>query len=129
MTKEVGNGNLIPFDQLSEERQREIRSMGGKASAAKKRKRKSMRDALDYILANPATDKRIRNQAADMLGIEPEEVDNQALILASMLKESLKGSVQAASFVRDTIGEMPVKEIQVEEIIATPLAPIDESDM
>jgi hypothetical protein len=129
MPKEEGYSNLIPFNERSQDEVRSIASKGGVNSGRSRRKRKSMREALEYILESPASDNRLRNQVADLFGIDPEEVNNQSLILAAMLKQSLKGSVQAAGFIRDTVGEAPVKELQIEEVIPTPLAPIAEDEL
>lgn len=89
--------NLIPFNKLTEEEQRKIASMGGKASVEARRRRKTLKEELLLLL---------------------EENDNQKNITVALLNEAAKGNTKAFEIIRDSIGEKP---IEVQQIIETPI--------
>lgn len=112
--------NLIPFtsDQDREEAKKNGRK-GGIASGEARRKKKAMREAFDLMLSLPLKDEKA-NAFLDYLGIPEDERDNQMGIVVSMYKEAVThGSVQAAAFIRDTIGENPKEKVEVEGTINT----------
>ena len=76
------------------------------ASAAAKKRKISMREALKTVMRIdvPNADKR---EALETLGIEPT-IQN-AVILAALLKAA-DGDIEAARFVRDTVGEKPTEQ-------------------
>ena len=108
------NKNLRPFDTLTEEQQREIRSKGGKASVEAKRRRKKMRDLAQELLASealkldPAEAKRIATQ----LGLPPEEVSVSDLMLSSITQKAInEKDVSAFNAIRDTAEGKPMQSI------------------
>lgn len=98
--KNDGNGNLIPFDKLSEERQREIRSMGGKASAEKRMQKKTLKQELEILL-----------EMMDKNGHT-----NQEKISMAILAKAGKGDTKAYEVIRDTIGQKPVERVETTEV-------------
>ena len=50
--------NLIPFSERTESEQRQIAQKGGIASGAARRRKRSMKEAADYYLSLPETDRR-----------------------------------------------------------------------
>lgn len=96
--------NLIPFDQRTESEQREIAQKGGIASGAARRRRRSMRQAADYYLSLPETDRRTVNK---MLrdGIDPEDLDNQMAVVVGIAQAAKQGSPQAATVLLKMLGE------------------------
>lgn len=88
-----GTQNLIPFDERTEEEQREIRSKGGRASVEARRKRKTLREELLALLSDG---------------------DTQARISLSMIARAEAGSERAFEVIRDTIGEKPSDELKLE---------------
>ena len=68
--------NLVPFDQRTEREQREIAQLGGIASGRARRRKRAMREAADYYLSLPETDRR-RVNAMLRDQIKPEDIDNQ----------------------------------------------------
>lgn len=96
--------NLIPFNERTESEQRKIRSAGGKASGAARRRRKSLREAADYYLSLPvANTKRWNNLSKE--GIDPEDVDNQMAIIVGLSKAATLGDAKAAKVLFDLMGE------------------------
>ena len=112
------NENLIPFNERTEEEQRRIASMGGKASGEARRRKKSMKEQFDLLLSLPIKQdgkigQKIKEVAED-LGIPIEEVDNQMAMCINMFSASMsKNPTQAFASIQATIGEKPVEEIKV----------------
>ena len=80
-----GEQNLIPFDQRTEAEQKAIRTAGGIASGAARRRKRSLREAADLYLSLPVSDRRRWNKIARK-GVDPEDVDNQmAMIIVDLL--------------------------------------------
>ena len=98
------------------EEAREMGRLGGKRSAAVRKRRKTMAEALDEYLSarlqpsHPryAEIKRML-RTMGLLG-DGEEPDNQMLLLAGMMQRAQKDPT-AAAFVRDTVGERPTENI------------------
>lgn len=112
--------NLILFtSDQDREKARENGRKGGIASGEAKRKKKAMKEAFELMLSLPLKDEKA-NAFLDWLGIPEEERDNQMGIVVSMYKEAVThGSVQAAAFIRDTIGENPKEKVEIEGTINT----------
>lgn len=91
------------FNDMTAERQREIASMGGKASQEARRRRKTMREELEIML-----EKIIKDKAGNDTTI-------QNAITGALLMKANKGDVRAYEVIRDTIGEKPVEK---QEIVA-----------
>ena len=101
--------NLIPFDERTEEEQREIRASGGRASGESRRRKKSLREAAELYLSLPVSDKRAWNKLARD-GVDPEDVDNQMAIIAGLTIKAVKGDAKAAKLLFDLLGEQPKEE-------------------
>lgn len=101
--------NLIPFDERTEEEQREIRASGGRASGESRRRKKSLREAAELYLSLPVSDKRAWNKLAKD-GVAPEDVDNQMAIIAGLSIKAAKGDAKAAKVLFDLLGEQPKDE-------------------
>ena len=81
-----GEENLIPFNERTEEEQREIRRQGGIASGESRRRRKTLKEELELLL---------------------ESGDWQERISTAILEKAAAGSERAFEVIRDTIGEKP----------------------
>ena len=108
-----GSENLIPFHCRTPEEQRAIRSAGGKASQAKQRRQRTLREELLALLS------------------APEVQEKMCLALIGEATEGNKaGSVARAwELVRDTIGERPRDQLEVGNLDDKPLATVDLSKM
>ena len=85
--------NLIPFNQMTEEQQREIARKGGIASAEARKRRKTLKEELIALL---------------------ETNDNNNKISIAILNKALNGDIQAFTTIRDTIGEKPVDKVEAD---------------
>lgn len=96
--------NLIPFDQRSEDEQREIRRKGGIASGVARRRKRALKEAADLYLSLPVSDKRTWNRLARR-GIDPEDIDNQMLVIAGLTDAAACGDAKAAAVLFKALGE------------------------
>ena len=96
--------NLIPFDERTESEQREIAQMGGVASGAARRRKKSLKEAADLFLSLPVRDKR-RLNAMLRDGLQPEEIDNQMAVVVGMAKMAMAGDAKCAKVLITMLGE------------------------
>ena len=83
--------NLIPVTKRTPREQREISSMGGKASAEAKKARKTLKETLLMML---------------------EEGDTQNNITLALLQKALNGDTKAYEVIRDTVGEKPTDKVE-----------------
>ena len=79
----------------------EIARQGGIASGIAKREKRTMREIAEIILSKNVT-------TSD--GV----VTGKYAVLAKVIDKALKGDLQAAAFIRDTIGEKPTEKTQTE---------------
>ena len=100
-----GTKNLKPVRTVEEAKEKGRN--GGKKSGETRRAQKTMREAAKMLLNLKPTD-NIR-QNLERLGIEKTEHTNQVAILAKVMLQALNGDMDAAKFMRDTIGESPVQ--------------------
>lgn len=114
-----GRANLIPFNKLSEEEQKEIRSKGGKASGEARRKKRDMREVAKAILEHAMNEAQID----EVLGNSKELLDGDksvmAVLTARMVQEAGKGSYKHYETLRDTAGFKPKDEIGISADIMT----------
>lgn len=89
----LNEDNLIPFNELTEEKQREIARKGGIASGEARRRKKTLKEELIALL---------------------ETNDNNNKISIAILNKALNGDIQAFTTIRDTIGEKPVDKVEAD---------------
>lgn len=82
--------NLIPFNELTEEKQRELARKGGIASGEARRARKTFREELITLLENGNTQEKIS---------------------VALIQQALEGNTKAFEVIRDTVGEKPVDKV------------------
>ena len=96
--------NLIPFNERTESEQREIAQQGGIASGKARRRKRSMKEAADYYLSLPETDRRSVN-ALLRDAVDPEDIDNQMAVIKGITARAKKGDPQAANVLLKMLGE------------------------
>ena len=107
-----GQENLIPLNERTKEEQREIARMGGIASGETRRQKKLMKEQMEYLLSLPVVDEEAKEELENS-GIDPDEMNNQMLLIVALYKKALTGDVQAFNTLRDTIGEKPKEAIEI----------------
>lgn len=83
---------------------------GGIKSGEKRRKKKSMYEAANLLLELPVQPNN--RERLQELNINPEDADNQMLILTALLGKAIKGDIRAAEFIRDTAQEKPMTKVE-----------------
>ena len=111
----AGEENLIPFSKRSKEEAREQGRIGGKASGAARRRKRSLKEAADLFLSLPVTDQRTFNAMAKA-GVNPEETDYQMAVIVGLTMKAIKGDAKAAKTVIDLLGESATDNQPQQEI-------------
>lgn len=99
------------------EKDKEIQSIGAITLNANLSQRKTMAETLNDLLRTKAS-----REDLESLGMDsdiPQNITKQEAIMAAVYLQSLKGNVKAATFIRDTIGEMPVTKQQISADVTT----------
>lgn len=90
--------NLKPCKTTQEARERG--RLGGIASGKAKRKKKSLREALEILLSMP------------LPSADGKKTETLEAISAALIRRALAGDVKAFEVIRDTIGQKPVEKIE-----------------
>jgi len=107
-------GCLRMLDAMNQEEAAEIHKQGGEALQAANRQRRSMAESIDDMLKSKAGQEEIKRYNLR------DGATKQEALLAAMYHEAInKGTVRAADFLRDTVGEKPVERQQVQADITT----------
>nr|DAE59040.1 MAG TPA: hypothetical protein [Caudoviricetes sp.] len=117
VSREDGYKNLVPMDQRSKDEARSLGQQGGIASGAARRRKRSMREAADYYLSLPETDRR-RVNAMLRDAIDPEDIDNQMAVVMGVTERAKRGDPQAASVLLKMLGEDTVQEDSAADALA-----------
>ena len=89
----MNSENLIPFNERSKEEHREIAKKGGIKSGETRRRKKTFKQELTWLL---------------------EENDTQKNITLALIKEALEGNTKAFEVIRDTVGEKPIDKVEAD---------------
>ena len=104
--------NLInPKDRSSEEL-REMTRKGGIKSGEVRRRKKSMREALEMLMFHC----ELPEQTKQMLraeGVSEEEMNHQMVITRSLIAKAESGDVQAYNAICAMIGEKPAEKMEL----------------
>lgn len=112
----MGRGNkdnlINPKDRTSEEL-REMTRKGGIASGEARRRKKTMREALEMLLY----DTKLNEQTKQMLQAEgiknADDFNHQMVITRSLIAKAESGDVQAYHAICQMIGEKPADNINI----------------
>lgn len=103
------------FSRMTPEQRAEYGRQGGIKSGETKRRKKAMRETLDVLLSLPlksgkyADIETVKNFAA----LKGKNISTQEAMLISMMQRAMKGDVKAAEFIRDTVGQKPVENMNM----------------
>lgn len=105
--------NLNPVKTKDEARSRGRN--GGIASGKARREKKAMKETLEALLSMPmksgkaADIETIKNFAA----LKGKTITVQEAMMIAMIQKALKGNVNAAEWIRDTAGQKPVENMNM----------------
>lgn len=104
---------LIYGDRLSHEEATKNGSKGGKASVESRRRKKTMREALEMMLFHT----KLNEQTKQMLKAEgvdnADDMNHQMVITRSLIAKAESGDVQAYNAICSMIGEKPADKLDV----------------
>ncbi len=123
----ANEGNLLRAEDLTSEQLRERARKGGKASAKAKRERKKIKEQMELLLSLPNKDAETKKKLKAM-GIDIDNIDNQMAMVLSMYQKAISGDVQAATFIRDSLGEKPDNKVNLDMNLPVMFVGEDELD-
>lgn len=88
---------------------------GGKKSAMVKREKKAMKETLEALLSLPMkSGKSVDVEAVkNFAALKGKNITVQEAMAIAMLQKAMKGNVKAAEWIRDTAGEKPVDNMNM----------------
>ena len=101
---------------MSSEEAKERGRRGGIASGEARRRKKAFKESFELLLAMPLkngrnTDVESIKNFASMKG---KNISVQDAIVISIVQKAMKGDVRAAEYIRDTIGQKPTDNLNIE---------------
>lgn len=104
--------NLInPADRTSEEL-REMTRKGGIASGVARRRKKTMREALEFLMYESKLTEQYKQMLKEQ-GVKPEDMNHQMMITRSLIAKAEGGDVQAYNAICAMIGEKPAEKMEL----------------
>lgn len=108
----MARGNKNTLKVYTSEEARFYGSMGGKASADARRRKKSLKELTQALLEMKPHEIIAAKSKQLFPEINPEDLTNGMVLAMAMFDKAIKEQdVKAAQFVRDTAGEMPEQVI------------------
>jgi ribosome-binding protein aMBF1 (putative translation factor) len=104
--------NLLRPEDLTSEQLRERASKAGKASVVAKRRKKTMREALEMLMYKT----ELNEQTKQMLkaeGVSEDDLNHQMVITRSLIAKAESGDVQAYNAICAMIGEKPAEKMEM----------------
>lgn len=114
----------IPINTRSPEEQQTIRKKGAAAVNKLHGEEKTAKQSLDRMLNLIATDDLLMNTDINQSMIDKIKRDNPAMtvydvINAAAIGRALNGNIKAVEYIRDTRGDAPIKQLEINENITT----------
>lgn len=101
----IRNKNLKLNSERTPQERKELAKKAGIKSGEARRAKKTMREMLDYLLYKEITNSK------------GEKVTTKEEAAAALIKKAIQGDVKAFEVIRDTIGEKPVEQHDIRQIV------------
>ena len=111
--------------KLTTRQAREIGKLGGKASAAAKAKKKTLRELAELIDSMPTKNPKTI-AIMEKAGFKPEEMTNDMATMLAMQLKSQAGDVSAAKLLAEMRGQYSTR-VEVEPVQPKPLIDLTEA--
>lgn len=119
--KNPNTKGLLKSEDLTSKELRNRASKAGKASAEARRKRKTMREALEMMMYHTELNEQTR-QMLKAEGIkDADDFNHQMVITRSLIAKAEAGDVQAYNAICSMIGEKPAEKIEMQGGVTTDL--------
>ena len=109
----MAKSDLIPVKDPEEARKRGRN--GGVASGKARREKKMMRETLEMLLSMPLNNKKMVDvdSIRSFGALKGKNVSVQEAMMMAQVMKAIKGDTKAAEYVRDTIGQKPVENVEL----------------
>jgi hypothetical protein len=104
--------NLIDTAHRTEEELREMTRKGGIKSGESRRRKKTMREALEFLMYKAELSEALKQRMKDE-GIKDEDMNHQMAITRSLIAKAEAGDVQAYNAICAMIGEKPAEKVEM----------------
>ena len=105
--------NLLRAEDLTSEQLRERASKAGKASVIAKRRKKTMREALEMLMFKTELPEALKERLrAEGITLD-EDMNHQMVITRSLISKAEAGDVQAYQAICAMIGEKPADKVEM----------------
>ena len=108
----IENGKATRF-QTGEE-QATIAAQGGKASGISRRRKRTVKQAVELVMSLPVSDPKVKAKLKKM-GIDMEDADNQTAVVVGLLGRAMKGDPKASALLFEQLDEGNASGIEQEE--------------
>ena len=118
--------NLINPNERTSEELREMTRKGGIKSGEARRRKKTMREALELLMYKT----ELPEQTKQMLkaeGVNEDDFNHQMVITRSLIAKAESGDVQAYNAICSMIGEKPAEKMEVNGDLLSRLRVVRES--
>jgi hypothetical protein len=89
--------NLIPFGSKgSKSEERAMQAKGGKNSGVARRRKRTVKQAMELVMSLPVSDPKIKTKLKKM-GIDLEDADNQTAVAVGLMARAMKGDPKACA--------------------------------
>jgi hypothetical protein len=106
--------NLIPNSERTPNELREMTSKGGKKSGEVRRRKKSMKQVMEILLAmkteNPADLQLLSNVGIDITELSEDMINQLLIVNVALLKKAKEGDVASIKELRDIIQDTPYQK-------------------
>lgn len=113
--------NLIKNSDLTPNERREKAAKAGKASVEARRKKKTMREALEMLMFDVELDEMTKQRLKETGIKDPEHFNHQMVITRSLIAKAEAGDVQAYNTICAMIGEKPADKLDMNGGLTTEL--------
>ena len=104
--------NLIDPKDRTSEQLREMTRKGGIKSGEARRRKKTMREALEMLMYKTELNEQTKNMLKAE-GISEEDFNHQMVITRSLIAKAESGDVQAYNAICGMIGEKPADKVEM----------------
>ena len=105
--------NLLKAEDLTSEQLRERASKAGKASVIAKRRKKTMREALEMLMFKTELPEALKERLrAEGITLD-EDMNHQMMVTRSLIAKAEAGDVQAYQAICAMIGEKPADKVEM----------------
>lgn len=112
--------NLIPNNKRSKAEVREHSRKGGIKSGEVRREQKKFRELFESFLNKKVSVLEL-NKQLEQFGFKSTEMTNKNAVVLAQYQKALSGDTQAFIAIRDTLGEKPIENVNVNNTTKNPL--------